>query len=98
MMSRGLLKAWAHWALENPIDDDQLAHAEATKELVEENARYREALQAIVDKYWTDTANEKETCWCCWSNLRPELMGKHGQLNGDPCPIQIAREALKGSG
>lgn len=41
-MSRELLKAWVHWALENPIDDDQLAHAEATKELLEENAQLKE--------------------------------------------------------
>ncbi len=46
-MNRELLKVWVHHVLQNPIDEHQLAHAEATKELLEENARYQEALLSI---------------------------------------------------
>jgi predicted nuclease with TOPRIM domain len=41
-MSQELLKAWVHNVLQNPIDDHQLAHANATKDLLEENAQLKE--------------------------------------------------------
>lgn len=46
-MNEELLKAWVHNVMQNPIDDDQLAHAQATKELIDKLAKAREALLSI---------------------------------------------------
>lgn len=55
-MDRETLKAWVHYVLLNPIDEHNFAHAQATKKLFEENARYREALEFCAYKFVEDPA------------------------------------------
>lgn len=56
-MSQELLKAWVHNVLQNPIDEHQLAHAQATKELLKENTRLREALELLLSTHFKNAAN-----------------------------------------
>lgn len=46
-----------------------------------------------IDKYWFDPASGG-ACGMCDANLHENAEKKHKQLNGDPCPIQVAHEAL----
>lgn len=96
-MNRELLKAWVHHALQNPIDEHQLAHAEATKELLEENVRYREALE-----FYADERNYEfdHVCDSYSGAIGDAMIGTICAvgLSGDRCEPSnhIAREALKG--
>jgi hypothetical protein len=62
MTSEELLKAWVHWALKNPIDDDQLAHAKATQELMDKLAKAREALEFGLNEMMPEIKAQKG-CW-----------------------------------
>lgn len=60
------LKAWAHNVINNPIDEHQLAHAKATKELIEERDAYREALE-----FYTNRENWKDIYQAVPSQIHP---------------------------
>lgn len=45
------LKAWVHWVLLNPIDEDQKAHAEATNDLIIENEKLKHKITLYKDAF-----------------------------------------------
>ena len=53
-----------------------------------------EAALVLVDSFWFDPKDESGACGSCDCNLHPNCMGKHQQLNGDPCPFQTAHDSL----
>ena len=87
-MTKSTLKAWVDYVLNNPVDQDQLYFALAVKNLLEENARYREALEFYADEqnwFWDGTDNS-EICSSDWDK------DSEGLTFGG----RRAREALKG--
>lgn len=55
-MSKELLKAWVHNVLQNPIDEHQLAHAEITKELIEQVEFLLEAQKQWEPQWFNEAA------------------------------------------
>lgn len=104
-MSRELLKAWVHWALANPVDDHQLAHAKATKELLEENYDLRLGRdswqkEAEANEEWAvelkaENARYREALEFIAEGRISATSIKHDYI--DQAYQEIAREALKGS-
>jgi len=52
----------------------------------------REAFNEVA-KYWFDPATEEGACAICDCNMHENVMGKHGQINGEPCAFEIAKTA-----
>ena len=61
-MERETLKAWVHFALLNPVDEHQLAHAKATKSLLEEVEALQDKLASITSLYHQLIHEWDETC------------------------------------
>jgi hypothetical protein len=51
------------------------------------------AIKLTDENLWFDPV-ERGACMGCEANLHDNCIGKHMQLDGDPCHIQIAHEAL----
>ena len=55
-------------------------------------AKLKAALE-VCGEYWFDPKSEG-ACSVCDCNLHENALGKHQQLNGEPCPFQLAHDAL----
>lgn len=73
---------------------DQCGEKESADDVEAALKQARKAL-ALVDKWWFDPAKEKCACSSCEANLHENCMGKHQQLDGAPCPIQVAHDTLR---
>lgn len=40
-------------------------------------------------------ASEAGACLYCEANLHANAVGRHAQLNGDPCPVETLNKALR---
>lgn len=52
-------------------------------------------LKRVNEKLWFDPSSQEGACMLCDANLHENAMGKHQQLNGEPCPVQMIHDALK---
>lgn len=50
---------------------------------------------ALVNKSWFDPRPGTGACALCEANLHENCKGKHAQLNGEPCALQVAHDALE---
>lgn len=52
-------------------------------------------LKRVDEILWFDPSSQEGACMLCDANLHENAMGKHQQLNGEPCPVQMIHDALK---
>lgn len=72
-----------------------LEEHESIVEKLNKQIELLEGTLKVVDCYWFDPTNEEGACAICDCNLHENVMGKHGQINGDPCAFDIAHKALE---